>query len=485
MDSVLSFLLAVVLGLAGLRKLRSGETFEAALRELVAPSAVSALRLAVPACELALAAWLLSGWAPTAAAAAAVALLLGSSGALLRLARRGWSEGCGCFGDHATDDDPGLELARNVALLAAAVAVLVSPGTGGPGSGGAAAAAGHAAVALGLILSWYGALRIARALRREPSDAMSSESVPDSSEPDVLGWDGTTRRRFLQGASAGALALAGSRLAWPVEDARAGLRTGCWGSKDVQVCYRPWRVVAPEPGRADGIVVRKGPSFSAPVLTSSHGIEVIPVGHHFGRQSARIGNPCGTDPGPRLQANGWLWISGNSSDLGYARKSGWVPFYVGGTTYATGDNAFSGSTCGPCCDFDCRHRQAPYASPCTRYNGCNSGQAGPVTDTAAYWTIKDNGDLSNSEWYTVRYAADSVPIFWLVPGDVVYRHGYKKIYESSGPRGAGYYTWSCVGIVCAQWAPQGCGGWVRSDVLTNPRSSAGSCSSRVSIPCPG
>jgi hypothetical protein len=486
---VLTFLLAFVFGIAGVRKLHSGERFEAALRELVAPAAVPALKVTVPLCEVALAVFLLGGWALSMAAAAAIALLLVLSAGSIRLGRAGWSGGCGCFGESATELDHRFELARNGVLLVAAGALVVLPGTAGPWSGGPAEVAGRAALAFALIVAWIGAGRLARRVsgtRRR--NATSGVDMRRRTGAHVLGWDASTRRRLLQGAGAGALAFAGSRLAWPVEDAQAALLPNCWAPKDVQVCYRPWRVVTPEPGHS-GVLIRKGPSFSAPVLTGGHGLEEIPVGYHFGRQSARIGNPCGTAPGPRAQASGWLWISGNSSDLvggpppgDHKRKSGWVPFSVGGTTYAVPDGGWLGTTCGPCCDFDCRHPQAPHASPCTGYNGCSSAGQGSVTDAFVYRTILDNGDLDNSEWYTIRYARDSVPIFWLVPGDVVLVGAYKTIHEVNGPRGEGDYTWACIQIGCGQWAPNACGGWIRSEILgadTDPYA----C--RSAIPCPG
>ncbi|MFL6141796.1 MAG: hypothetical protein ACJ72N_08005 [Labedaea sp.] len=299
----------------------------------------------------------------------------------------------------------------------------------------------------------------------------------------------TSRRRFLARAGGGAAVLGVGMLAG-APTAAAHIRTGCWGTEDVQVCYAPWRVTAGESRLGDAVGIRKGPSFDAPLVGR------IPVGKHFGRQSNRIGSPCGSDPGPRSQANGWVWASGKAvvpggtcGQLEVNQPSGWIPFVEGGTTLAVGDPQWTGSTCGPAADFDCRFPN-PGSDPaprCSCYNGCNSGTAGPVTEAHAYWSISDEfiGGPSESEWYTLRYAADSVLFLWLLPGDVVYRHAYKKIHEPNGPRGPGDYTWSCVGVVCAQYAPEGCGGWIRSDVLTNPRDSAAGCAPRVPLTCPG
>lgn len=296
-----------------------------------------------------------------------------------------------------------------------------------------------------------------------------------------------TRRRFLQGAGAGAAAVAGSRVAVGTSEAEAHLRTGCWGSKDVQVCYQPWIVREAEPGRSDGLLVRKGPSIDAPAVRNASGAEeVIPVGRHFGRQSERISTPdCGFYPGDRSEVGGWLWISGQAKMWNgsqwvneYApRRSGWVPHSLGGRTLAKQVNDANVRTCGPEVDFDCRYPGgcSPGADGCPQYNGCYpcSGSAGSLdAETHRYWRIDSNvcGDESSSEFYTLRYAANSVPILWLVPGDVVFRHGYLSI-ETSGitcPDGSESETWSCVGVVCARWAPDGCGGWIRSKTLTSP-----------------
>jgi hypothetical protein len=300
-----------------------------------------------------------------------------------------------------------------------------------------------------------------------------------------------SRREFLTEAGAGAVALTGAQWAFGAGSADAHLAAGCWGTANVQVCYTPWLVRTAESGQ-NGIVVRKGPSFKAPpVLTASGALSVVAVGHHFGRQSKRISSPCGNDPGPRAQETGWLWTSGKATrpdgTVESSARSGWVPFSVDGVTYATGDAGWGGRTCGPCCDFDCRYPGGadPGAPGCPNYNGCNSGSAGPITETHHYWDIVNASEpaASDSEPFTLRYAANSVPIYWLLPGDVVYRHGYKKIYESGGPSGPGYYTWSCVEVVCAKWAPRGCGGWVRSSSLTNPRGSASGCSPSTAMTC--
>lgn len=293
----------------------------------------------------------------------------------------------------------------------------------------------------------------------------------------------TGRRQILRagvvaaGASTGLLATASPASA-DLDD--------CFGTRDVQTCYSPWKVVAAEL-LSDGVKVRRGPSKLAPAVGT------VPVGGHVGRQSNRIGRPCGSNPGPRPSVNGWIWVSGRALRPGAtscwqleypSAPSGWMPMTEAGRKLAVPDSRWAGSTCGPHSDFDCRRPQQAYTKPCTCYNGCNRGTAGPMARSNVYYTVGAHllAKKSLSEYYTLRYAADSTPTFWLMPGDVVYRHGYKKIYEPIGPDhdskddDGRYHTWSCVSVVCAQYAPAGMGGWIRSVTLTNPSRTRPQCS---------
>lgn len=247
---------------------------------------------------------------------------------------------------------------------------------------------------------------------------------------------------------------------------------GCFGTYSVNVCYSPWKVILAEPGY-NGVVMRKGPSFDAdPIYNSSSQPVVIPVNHHFGRCSNRDG---GVDqgcpsPGPRLNVNGFLW----SYFPEYA-KQGWVPYNVGGLIYAVGDTSYAGTLCGPASfDFDCRYAK----TNCPQYHGCGGSQPPASVCATNYRPViavgTTLGDISQEKYY-LRYAADSTTFFWLVPGDVV------RAYCSASVDG---YSWNCVVVVCARYAPYGCRGWIRSDALGPPLNEADVQPCYPALPCP-
>lgn len=290
------------------------------------------------------------------------------------------------------------------------------------------------------------------------------------------------RRQFLR---AGVVAAGATTGLMAAELPASAASRDCYGTISVQPCYSPWKVVAAEM-LSDGVTVRRGPSRRAPAIGK------VPVGGHVGRQSRRIAATCGNNPGPRPSVDGWIWVSPRAMRPGAsscyqteypAVASGWIPMAQGPRTLLKPDPGFKGSVCGPHADFDCRYPQKAYTKPCTCYNGCNKGRAGPMTESKRYYTISDNmlGKSALSEYYTMRYAADSAPTFWLMPGDVVYRHGYKKVWEPIGPEFGNdtddyrYHTWSCVSVVCAQYAPTGMGGWIRSVTLTGPSRTKPTC----------
>ena len=280
----------------------------------------------------------------------------------------------------------------------------------------------------------------------------------------------TSRRGFIESAGIAA-AAAGilSQTTGTDEDQACTLPAGCFGTESVNVCYAPWRVVATEPGQSNGVVLRKAPSFSAPPVTRTDGVTptVIPVGAHFGRCSNRTGSVSAgcPDPGPRPSQNGFLW----GYWIGFARQ-GWMPYNVGGVTYAVGDNAWTGTLCGPAgADFDCRKAK----SACSGYVGCGGAGIGDPTCSETYRPIVAVGsDLSHEKYY-LRYGANSTTFAWLVPGDRVKRWGYKAGQSNN---------WSCVQVICSQTAPNGCRGWVRSDALGSPITDNSPCYPNVSCP---
>ncbi len=276
---------------------------------------------------------------------------------------------------------------------------------------------------------------------------------------------GQSRRGFLEAVGIGAAAagiLSQSRKQ-ENHDAVCTLPAGCFGTVDVNVCYTPWLVTATEPGQSNGVVVRKGPNFSAaPVCRTDGTAIVIPVGGTFGRCSNRTGSVASgcPDPAPRVSQNGFIW----GYWVGYQRQ-GWIP-----TAYATGNTAWTGTLCGPAAaDFDCRKAK----SACTSYNGCGGADVGTPTCSETYRPIVTVGTDLSEEKYYLRYAANSTTFCWLVPGDRVKRWGYK----AGNPD-----NWSCVQVICAAYAPNGCRGWVRSDALGSPITDNTPCFPSVTCP---
>src|SRR5689334_22188405 len=84
----------------------------------------------------------------------------------------------------------------------------------------------------------------------------------------LAGRGGLSRRGLLEtvGLSAAAAGILSQRRS-DHEQAVGWLPAGCFGTEDVNVCYTPWIVTRAEPGRTDGVVLRKGPSFSADPVT--------------------------------------------------------------------------------------------------------------------------------------------------------------------------------------------------------------------------
>lgn len=285
----------------------------------------------------------------------------------------------------------------------------------------------------------------------------------------------TPRRTFIGRMTSGIIVLGSSSLILRPQRALAACTpTECYGTVDVNVCYTPWKIVAAEPGQS-GLVLRKGPSFSADPVTYNNSTTpvVMSVGSEFGRVSKRNGGSGCPDPGPRPNQYGFIW----GYWTGYA-KQGWMPYSVGGVTYAVGDNGYSGNLCGPAnFDFDCRRAK----SACSQYHGCGgSGPGNPSCNT--YHADIDAYDPSPSdERFYLRYAPGSTTFMWLEPlvgslaADSVYVYGNVN---------SGGYNWSCVSVVCARWAPNGCRGWIRSDALGVPVPKRPDCFPAIACPSP-
>jgi len=107
--------------------LRSRAAFSALLRKLVPAQFAAPASVLIPALELLLAAFLLSGTAPQKALLAAIVLLAVFTVILAVMWRRGL-KGCACFGETVNAATNSSGLIRNIILIAAAACVLRAPG---------------------------------------------------------------------------------------------------------------------------------------------------------------------------------------------------------------------------------------------------------------------------------------------------------------------------------------------------------------------
>jgi hypothetical protein len=163
-------LLAGTFALAAVAKLRDRAPFRATVGLVVRRSrATTAIAWLVPAAELALAAWLLSGAAPRAAGLAALVLLAAFSVALAAVGRATRAAAadavlpCNCFGTGAGGDVADGRR-RNLALALAAAVLVAWPPDGRPD---VEQALGAATVAIGAVCAWQLALALVAA-RRAP-----------------------------------------------------------------------------------------------------------------------------------------------------------------------------------------------------------------------------------------------------------------------------------------------------------------------------
>jgi uncharacterized membrane protein YphA (DoxX/SURF4 family) len=145
--------LATTFVLAAVAKLRHRASFQAVLAVVAGRRAAPPLALAVPALELALAAALLAGIQPRAAAILTLAVLLTFSWALLRLQAQPRNPPCTCFGSGGGDPRGGLK--RNAALAALAVALVLAPHRGAVTAASTEDLVGAATVALGAACAWH------------------------------------------------------------------------------------------------------------------------------------------------------------------------------------------------------------------------------------------------------------------------------------------------------------------------------------------
>ena len=282
----------------------------------------------------------------------------------------------------------------------------------------------------------------------------------------------------------GAFSLGASALGFdPIRDAFTGTATaakaqnrswtdGFYGMGEVGVCYVPMTPVATEPFLArrglTGVLVRKGPSFTAPPAPRNDGeIAYVPEGRHFARQSVRRAPGPGCKPAKlRPMVNGWVW--GYPSDDVQTNKSGWVPVVAGGIRYLHHDPDYGRDpddaeewVCGPNHkDFDCRsERSKAYC----KYNCTGGGRVG-LRYTGRLRKVLATGrgePLNSGEEYYVRWAASSTAFSYLEPGDLVFELGIKKGL-SYGPN---VVNWSFIEVRKSRWTPVGTRGFCLEDAF--------------------
>lgn len=252
------------------------------------------------------------------------------------------------------------------------------------------------------------------------------------------------RRSFLGKLSSGIVLLGGAGLILKPGEARAGSQCldGCRDYNDVQTCYYPW---------INNIsnVLYKGPFAPYDIVRTAsapNDIVWLAPGEVVGWASLRSGgviNGC-PYPGMRQGENGFIWAYSVSHS-----KFGWLYYDQG---YATPGGP---TVCGPTGkDFDCRYSK----SACPAYNGCGTASQTSYTCIGPTYYQLGNGyeGIGNGEDFYIRYAANSTPFGWMMPGDIVHRYGAKTLVGK---------TWSCVMVICARYVPYGTRGWIGSSAI--------------------
>ena len=153
----LRIIVGVVFLLAGLLKRSGGISAQSSLLEAVGIERDGVRRLLVrvlPALEVGLGLWLLTGWRATQALGTALCLLVAFALVLLRALMRGYEGSCGCFGSETARVGVA-SLAFDVLLLLVVGAALVVHINGGPEAENSIAHAGRAdLLVIGLASLW-------------------------------------------------------------------------------------------------------------------------------------------------------------------------------------------------------------------------------------------------------------------------------------------------------------------------------------------
>ena len=146
-------LLSAVFALAAGTKLASRDAFASVLRHFVPARLVSAMTIAIPIIELALALVLFCGMVPFVACGFAIILFALFTMVLLHMARKRVG-GCGCFGESADAVNLIPGIIRNVLLMLAATFALTHARDANPWNRDAKTVIGELTVVLGIICAW-------------------------------------------------------------------------------------------------------------------------------------------------------------------------------------------------------------------------------------------------------------------------------------------------------------------------------------------
>jgi hypothetical protein len=152
MSIAATLVLAGVLGIAGVVKLRGPLAFRVVLKQLVPDGVARPLSVGIPLVELALAVLLVGGFWPRVTAALAMVVLGLFTLALVQMWRAGLNQDCGCFGESREAESPASGVIRNAGLFGLAGLLLAEPRSVWHASGDDLAAA--ATIAIGLACLW-------------------------------------------------------------------------------------------------------------------------------------------------------------------------------------------------------------------------------------------------------------------------------------------------------------------------------------------
>jgi thiol-disulfide isomerase/thioredoxin/uncharacterized membrane protein YphA (DoxX/SURF4 family) len=266
-------LLAAVFAVAGAAKLRDRPGTLRTLAEFgLAPAALPAATLALPAIELVVALAMLVDPAAAPGGVAAAVLLAAFTAGILNALRQGLAPDCGCFGNLSAKPVSRWTVARNLFLLLLALFVAVRGSTAEIGAGLALAA---------LVIALLIALAVSRRRRVATFAGVTvADTVMRGLEP------GVPAPEFrLQSAAGGTYSL-GSLRERGLPIVVLFLDSGCGSCRELHPHLRRWQRALRD--RLALVVVMRGEPSAATALTDEHGVTDVLVDHGFDPLSARF-----------------------------------------------------------------------------------------------------------------------------------------------------------------------------------------------------